>query len=209
MVNLTSLSPAAGLDPKDAIRVEQRLYSHGKKRKKELETCYIFLCFNCKKKEIWGRVYQLPFMTGLCKTCSRGRWTNRPYEAIYRMMLAKGPARGGGQRKDWKFPSFEEFLEFTKTKTCHYCGGEIVWRESTRYKTLKDGKGFGYNLDRVNNDGGYEKENLVVCCTFCNQLKRNLLTYEDMILLRDSGLLQTLKRRYESRKRELVNSAHV
>jgi len=124
------------------------------------------------------------------------------------MMLLKGPARGG-KRKDWKFLSFDEFLKFTEIKNCHYCDGGIVWREYSRLEALKDGRGFGYNLDRVNNDKGYEKENLVVCCTFCNQLKRNLLTYEDMILLRDSGLLQTLKERYEARKRESANSAHA
>src|SRR5271157_1012477 len=116
MINTTQIMPKSCLNPKDAVRVEQRLYSHGKKRKKVVEDCYIFLCFNCKKAEIWGRVYQLPFMTGLCRTCCRLRWTKRPYEAVYRMMLLKGPARGGGQRKDWKFLSFEEFLKFVEIK---------------------------------------------------------------------------------------------
>jgi len=208
VINATSLQPTIGLDPKDAIRVEQWLYSHGPRRKKTIENRYVFLCSNCKKREIAGRACQLPAMIGLCKVCSRQRWTKRPYEAVYRMMLLKGPARGG-KRKDWKFLSFDEFLKFTETKNCHYCDGGIVWREYSRLEALKDGRGFGYNLDRVNNDKGYEKENLVVCCTFCNQLKRNLLTYEDMILLRDSGLLQTLKERYEARKRESANSAHA
>jgi hypothetical protein len=68
--------------------------------------------------------------------------------------------------------SYEDFLVYTKTTTCHYCGEFIDWENNVRY-----------NLDRKDNEKGYSKENCVVCCKFCNWLKGNKFTYEEFILL--------------------------
>lgn len=38
-------------------------------------------------------------------------------------------------------------------------------------------KGWGYKLDRIDNNKGYFKENLLVCCKCCNFMKRSL-SYE-------------------------------
>ena len=53
--------------------------------------------------------------------------------------------------------SLDYFRNFWK-KPCYYCGGEI--------KTI--------GLDRINNNNGYEKNNIVSCCSICNFMKKDL-----------------------------------
>jgi hypothetical protein len=50
----------------------------------------------------------------------------------------------------------EEFLSFWQ-QSCFYCGAEIA--------TI--------GLDRVDNTRGYELDNIVSCCSWCNYLKRD------------------------------------
>ena len=69
--------------------------------------------------------------------------------------------------------SFSEFLSFTKIKKCHYCLRDIKW-----WKHNSDGGQRQYNLDRMDNDKGYSKENCVVCCPSCNQMK-NSMSYDE------------------------------
>lgn len=49
-------------------------------------------------------------------------------------------------------------------KPCHYCGEEIV----------------GIGIDRVNNKIGYQVDNIVPCCAWCNKMKL-VATKEDFI----------------------------
>jgi len=74
--------------------------------------------------------------------------------------------------------TYEEYVEFTKIKYCHYCYKEIPWKKyfTRGYKTA-------YYLDRKNNNMGYIKDNCVVCCSECNFLKSNKFSYEEMIKL--------------------------
>jgi len=75
--------------------------------------------------------------------------------------------------------TYEEFVNFTKTDTCHYCEGQVVW-----VKHGHDGNTFGpYNLDRKDNTRGYVTGNLVVCCHRCNRVKSNYFSYEEMLEL--------------------------
>ena len=63
--------------------------------------------------------------------------------------------------------TFEQFAEATK-HACTYCGGDLpVW---------------GYGLDRVDNDLGYEASNVVSCCGTCNVIRGNSLTYDEMLV---------------------------
>ena len=72
------------------------------------------------------------------------------------------------------FLSYEEFVEFTKINTCFYCGNRVFW--------IKHGKkASAYNLDRIKNSKGYQKDNLIVCCWRCNNLKSNSISHEDFI----------------------------
>jgi len=83
--------------------------------------------------------------------------------------------KNSAKKKDIFFDlTFEEFKFFTKIHNCIYCDSLIDWN------TSKD----RYNLDRKDNSIGYIKNNLVVCCWFCNNLKSNLLNYEEFILFK-------------------------
>jgi hypothetical protein len=49
-------------------------------------------------------------------------------------------------------------------------------------------------LDRVDNSRGYEVDNLVKCCWFCNTIKGSLLTHVDMFAIA-KGIIQRLQAR--------------
>jgi hypothetical protein len=67
--------------------------------------------------------------------------------------------------------TYDEFVSFTKETKCHYCWAPITWYE---FNAGRAGRSQAYNLDRKNSLLGYEKDNLVVCCTACNFAKGNL-----------------------------------
>jgi len=71
--------------------------------------------------------------------------------------------------------SYEEFLTLTFITECQYCGAPLIWAEK-----LQDDKSGAYNLDRVNNEKGYQLENLAVVCGECNWAK-NVRSKEDFI----------------------------
>jgi len=76
-------------------------------------------------------------------------------------------------RRGYKFElTKEDFRYLTKDK-CKYCGLEPSQSAySNGYKTSD----YIYNgIDRVNNDLGYIKENVVTCCKTCNFAKRNMI----------------------------------
>lgn len=70
----------------------------------------------------------------------------------------------------------EMFKEITSS-ACHYCGAS-----PSRISSMKRGNGtYIYNgIDRVDNNKGYEKDNIVACCKTCNVAK-NTLNYTDFI----------------------------
>jgi hypothetical protein len=80
--------------------------------------------------------------------------------------------RSGEKRNMEVTLTFEEFLEFTAIKNCHYCAAAIFWRRSGRV---------AYNLDRMNPMLPYLKSNLVVCCPRCNYAKGHYFTYEEWV----------------------------
>lgn len=96
----------------------------------------------------------------------------RDFQWLYSNLLRS--AKHGNRACDI---SYEDFLTFTTTKTCHYCGTSIPWKPHGTYKN----KGGGYYLDRKNNSDGYSKDNCVVCCSLCNHVKGNLFTYDEMV----------------------------
>lgn len=64
--------------------------------------------------------------------------------------------------------SYEQFLILIKMP-CHYCNNELGKNSET-----------GSGIDRLDNNIGYEPNNIVSCCTFCNKLKSNIFTEEEM-----------------------------
>ncbi len=97
--------------------------------------------------------------------------------------------RGAALRRNIGFTlTFEEFVSFTDKKWCFYCDTHLVWRDRVR-----QGQSLGgYNLDRKDSEGIYEKSNLVACCGTCNKIKSDRLTFEQMLSL--SPALKTLSR---------------
>lgn len=70
----------------------------------------------------------------------------------------------------------EEFVEIIE-KACFYCG-TINSNIATDYSLRET---YSYNgIDRLNNDKGYEKDNVVSCCKVCNAAKSNL-TKDDFL----------------------------
>src|SRR5208337_1290466 len=94
----------------------------------------------------------------------------RPYESLYNGFVASC-------KREVKI-SYEEFLTFTQTENCHYCNGTIAWAE---FAPGLHGTRSAYYLDRKDNALGYMVTNVVVCCTRCNKIKSNQLTYEEMV----------------------------
>ena len=97
---------------------------------------------------------------------------HRPFEWLYKTIISKSIKRNIEVAL-----TFDDFLEFTKIKQCHYCGCPIEWADRTHCVTGR------YNLDRKDNNTGYTKDNCVVCCKECNYAKRNLFTYDEMLII--------------------------
>lgn len=79
----------------------------------------------------------------------------------------------------------EEFVLWKRASSerrrCNYCGLDSAQlyelnlvnpRTKKRYETI--------GVDRIDNSGPYELANLVPCCAPCNQVKSQLLTFEEM-----------------------------
>ncbi len=98
----------------------------------------------------------------------------RPFESLYNH-LKNSRARYA------EIPvhlTYEEFLEFTNIRECHYCGDPVYW---TEYNL--NGKSCATNLDRKDNNLGYSKSNCVVCCLPCNRTKSNRFAYEEFVIM--------------------------
>jgi hypothetical protein len=120
---------------------------------------------------------------GYTKSCGclrRALHSEVPYYWIYRVLV-----KGVNEKRYHDFTgnimSFDDFLTFTKTDKCHYCGEKIIWSEHTTYKERNINR--KYNLDRKDNNIGYTKDNCVVCCSLCNYVKGRHLSYDEMMLL--------------------------
>lgn len=65
--------------------------------------------------------------------------------------------------------TFEEFKKISQLN-CYYCGKSPSNLKHNKYTTGN----YIYNgIDRVNNNNGYIRENIVSCCYYCNGAKSN------------------------------------
>lgn len=88
--------------------------------------------------------------------------SGNPFENVYNRL--KESAK---RRKISCSLQYEEYVEFTKIKTCFYCGTVIQWAEH-----VIDSQ--AYQLDRIDNTQGYTKSNCRVACPQCNMMKSRL-----------------------------------
>lgn len=129
---------------------------------------YIFKCNNCINL-IKSQQFYLSKHSGLCKSCCVKK---KPFEHLFNKF--KGTAKNENHLLEI---TYNEFLEFTNIKNCHYCYSSIDW-QPYNYKNSKYVSG-SYFLDRKDNNFGYKKENIAVCCTKCNIAKGNRYTYKE------------------------------
>jgi hypothetical protein len=131
---------------------------------------YLFKCSEPEcTKIIRVRSDYLNRSSGQCNIHSHQK---RPFESLYNSLY-----------NDWRGTevtlTYEEFLEFTKIKKCHYCSYGILW---IPFGTVAgEYKSRAYYLDRKNHNEGYTKENCVVCCSKCNIIRRDHFTYEQFL----------------------------
>lgn len=77
--------------------------------------------------------------------------------------------KNGAENRGLSFVLEKKFFKLLITQNCVYCGSS----PSKVYQSL-DGTIFKYNgIDRVDNERGYEEDNIVTCCETCNRAKRN------------------------------------
>jgi hypothetical protein len=161
---------AVGLNLERALRIDWSKPYDGKRRR-----LYVFKCSNCEKELKIPR-RKLKGSIGLCFDCykigPRPGISLRPYESLYHRFLAKAKRDGHETDIDYEF-----FLRLTKIETCCYCGEFINWAKSLKGKNRSN----AYNLDRSDNNLGYLKSNVVVCCKRCNYVKSDRFTYDQYV----------------------------
>lgn len=119
--------------------------------------------------------------SGKTRSCGCGRhiprpWLRiRPYEALYNAWRKLCAAR------DLRVEiTYEQFVSYTQTAQCFYCGESVAWAE---HNPGKCGATACVNLDRKDSSLGYSSENIVVCCRRCNLSKRDLFTCEEFLVM--------------------------
>jgi len=84
--------------------------------------------------------------------------------------------RGRALRKNIEFELIKKDFREVIEMNCFYCGAE----PSRKFKKRKDVY-MCNGIDRINNDKGYTKDNIVPCCPTCNYAKRKM-SQEDFLL---------------------------
>ena len=99
--------------------------------------------------------------------CLHKERTSKEYSIASQNRLY-GRYKAGAKKRGYDFQiSKDLFLELTK-KNCFYCGAEpnhIIKNEFGTGDYLYNG------IDRIDNDKGYEIDNVVACCEACNRAK--------------------------------------
>jgi hypothetical protein len=159
------------------------LYEIKKERGSGKKLIPYFVC-KCKNNSCEKLTYRdkssFSKWSGYCRYCSNliklskarlvpNPTVKKPYEALYNNLIKHANSKNINMTL-----TFDEFLEFTEIKKCHYCSEEIKWTKNNLTKN-----GSRYNLDRMDNSKGYEKTNLVTCCWKCNNSKGNRYSYEE------------------------------
>lgn len=92
------------------------------------------------------------------------KFGNEPFKSLFNR-LRDAKDKGGSL-------TYEQYLTFTTTNECHYCGVAILWKPHNDTRC-------GYKLDRKDNNLEHSLENCVVCCPRCNYGKSDKFTYQE------------------------------
>lgn len=146
----------------NAKRIEKRYYKNNKS-----QLIYIFECSQCKK-ELNVQISSFKTHSGKCTRCTQ---LKTPYKYIYNELKSH-------RKNNISFDlSFEEFLSIIKNNKCEYCETKVIYNEYSKVWNKSNSR--AHHLDRKDNNDGYTKNNVVVCCWECNRLKSNRFTYEE------------------------------
>ena len=76
----------------------------------------------------------------------------------------------------------EEFIEWydKQNKKCHYCGIDQA-KITLNQDMMPNINIHRLTLDRLNPKKGYEKGNVVLCCSRCNLIKNNFFSEKEML----------------------------
>ncbi len=121
-------------------------------------------CFSCRKvKKLPEFPPALKRPRNVCRTCSHLLSWRSHIHPFSRYESAKQKAK---IRKLSFRISFPQFLIIISSR-CHYCQELLA-------------KSTGHCMDRIDNEKGYEKNNVIPCCGRCNQIRSNQLSVEEM-----------------------------
>jgi hypothetical protein len=107
--------------------------------------------------------------TNSCRNCA-----NKKDDNTIAISILYNQYKKSAKKRNYEFLlNREDFINLT-SKNCNYCGTPP---SSLKYIGRKDK--YKYNgIDRVNNNFGYIKGNVVTCCRECNRMKRCLSVEE-------------------------------
>lgn len=144
---------------------------------------YYFNCVNCNSEFKVEKNNTYRRKTECCQKCSSYLGLNKiNIKPKYQGLLTK--IKNSAKKKNLNFNlTLNDVLQFIIIDKCHYCECSIDWDIKNNNR---------YNLDRKDNNKGYTKDNLVVCCWKCNNTRSNLYTYEEFLLLKE-GLINIQK----------------
>jgi len=146
------------------------------------------ICATCLREKDISEYYQKVsddkvFFHTSCKGCEKAKQKQRrkddpqPYRNRERKNRLRPEKRFADAKKQaekrglsWTL-SFDEFCELIKLD-CYYCSFKLGKPNTT-----------GSGLDRLDNDKGYEIDNVVPCCGVCNTIRNSHLSTEEMKLV--------------------------
>jgi hypothetical protein len=119
-------------------------------------------CNECKVDKKISSFYKAgrSRLRGKCISC----YKNYRKKSDYKPESRWKKYRSGAKRRNLKFEITKAEFSLFEGEPCFYCGGEVL----------------PISLDRVDNDKGYEVDNVVSCCHICNSFKH---VFDDKLFL--------------------------
>lgn len=142
---------------------------------KNTRAYYNTLCLKCNKKSI-RRLDQIKIAT-TCKYCKDIDKIGKIQSVINNLYRSY---KNSAYNKKLEFTlELEEFKNIIE-KDCHYCGNPPIETNTSKLRNFSKEKYLHNGVDRIDSTKGYEKNNIVTCCSMCNYMKRNY-TIEDFL----------------------------